>query len=466
MLSAFDGERSIERQTFDLVNSPIKEATGWNNAPKGAKEFTIVTSSGFARRPALILKNENGIYDTIAIYKSKKDAEPFVTVQKSGEFSPIVLEEIKSGDDTFLCSRTYKVFELAPDGSEVKLWMTNALDVNADAVWHPKSLYQDVIKNVGYVPSLNFSSNYDPYMLEAAKQPATERYIKWQADVLNYLIDQRDFDVIFSHIHNVDYHGHGYYHWCKNRENELGPDEKVYQKFMENLYVDTDRYLGRFLHLLDKGWSIIITSDHGLVVSEHEKPILADNTGVNAGVMRELGYTVLKKDENGKVKREIDWDKTTALNTRSCFIWINLKGRNKNGIVDPKDKEDLERKIIDDLYNYRDPETGKRVISLAVRNKDAAVFGLSGPETGDIVFFMEEGFNAIHGDSLSTSNGYTDTSVSPIFIAAGTGFKKGVFVDRVIREVDLAPTLAILGGVRMPAQCEGAPIYQIFEEDI
>lgn len=50
------------------------------------------------------------------------------------------------------------------------------------------------------------------------------------------------------------------------------------------------------------------------------------------------------------------------------------------------------------------------------------------------------------------------------FPAAGKGFKKGFATDRIIRQVDVAPTLAVLGGVRMPAQCEGAPVYQIFDE--
>ena len=40
--------------------------------------------------------------------------------------------------------------------------------------------------------------------------------------------------------------------------------------------------------------------------------------------------------------------------------------------------------------------------------------------------------------------------------------KKG-YTDRVIREADIAPTIAQLLGVRMPAQCEGAPVYQIIE---
>ena len=49
-------------------------------------------------------------------------------------------------------------------------------------------------------------------------------------------------------------------------------------------------------------------------------------------------------------------------------------------------------------------------------------------------------------------------------MAAGPNIKQNYITDRVIREVDVAPTVATLGGVRMPAQCEGAPVYQIFEK--
>ena len=59
-LSNEQGEVGLDTPPFDLVNSPIKEASGWANAPEGALEFTIITSGGLTRRPALILKNEQG----------------------------------------------------------------------------------------------------------------------------------------------------------------------------------------------------------------------------------------------------------------------------------------------------------------------------------------------------------------------------------------------------------------------
>lgn len=229
--------------------------------------------------------------------------------------------------------------------------------------------------------------------------------------------------------------------------------------------MDTDDYIAHYMPLLDEGWTLFVVSDHGLMVgNEEEAPYLGDPFGINVNVLKDLGYTVLKKDENGQELREIDWSKTKALAVRGNHIWINLKGRNETGIVDPADKYELERQIISDLYNYRDAHTNKRVVSIALRNKDAHVLGMGGAECGDIIYFVEEGFNRIHGDSLPTFLGYTDTSVAPIFVAAGQGIKSGFSTERYIRQTDLAPTIAALLGVRLPAQNEGAIAQEILAE--
>ena len=104
---------------------------------------------------------------------------------------------------------------------------------------------------------------------------------------------------------------------------------------------------------------------------------------------------------------------------RANHIYINLKGRDPHGIVDPEDKYELEERIMTDLYSLKDEVTGHRRIALALRNKDAILLGLGGPESGDICYWNAEGYNYDHGDSLSTFYGSEDTSASPIFIAAG-----------------------------------------------
>jgi predicted AlkP superfamily phosphohydrolase/phosphomutase len=183
--------------------------------------------------------------------------------------------------------------------------------------------------------------------------------------------------------------------------------------------------------------------------------------------MSELGYTVLQKDENGNNIPAIDWEKTVAIQQRSNSIYINLKGRDRFGIVDPADKYELEEKIITDLYGVRDPKTGRRVIALALHRKDANLLGLGGEHTSaDIIFFVHEDFVRDHGESLSTAEGYADTSVGPIFVAAGPGIKEGYEMELFPREVDVAPTAAVLLGVRIPAQCEGCPSYSILTEEL
>ena len=284
----------------------------------------------------------------------------------------------------------------------------------------------------------------------------------WQAKAINYAITEERYEVIFSHMHNIDAMGHQFWHWCKARKRNPSVDPAQYMGFLEQCYQDTDDYIGQFLPLLDDGWTIFLFSDHGFMTNrEEEPPVLGDPFGVNVPVLQQLGYTVLKKDADGNDILEIDWSKTRAVAPRGNYIWINLKGRNATGIVDPADKYDLEEQIISDLYNYRDPETGKRIVYLCMRNKEAALVGMDGPDTGDIIYWINEGFNRGHGDSMPTFVGENGTSVAPIFIAAGAGIKAGIKTSRVIRQIDMTPTAAVLLGVRMPETCEGAPVYQI-----
>ena len=147
---------------YDRVVSPIKEANGWENAPEGALEFYFVTSNGLVRRPALILKNQAGIYDTVALYKSKKETEAFA-VMKQDEFAFTIVDDCNVNGAMTPCTRSYKPLEIAVDGSRVRLWMSTALDISNDVRWSPKSIYQDVINNVGYVPSFcqMGGSNYE-----------------------------------------------------------------------------------------------------------------------------------------------------------------------------------------------------------------------------------------------------------------------------------------------------------------
>ena len=76
------------------------------------------------------------------------------------------------------------------------------------------------------------------------------------------------------------------------------------------------------------------------------------------------------------------------------------------------------------IYSYKDKKTGHRVVSLAVRNRDAVLLGYGGPECGDICYFIAEGYNTDHADGLSTVEGDCETS-DPLYLSLlATGLKK------------------------------------------
>lgn len=452
-----------DRSVMDIVQSRIKPATGWANAPEDAKEFEMLFSDGFVRNPALILKNEDGVYDRVAVYTSKKDAEP-VAVLTVGKLVPSVVGKGIKNDETVDCNRNMELLELQEDGSQLRMYISAGMLNDVSACFHPKELFDTVTKNVGLVPPTSMLGNQDKELINHIMLDNWQHTAEWQADALNYLIDNEGYEIIFSHFHNIDLEEHMFIRYLSDKGyNKLDPQE--YVKMQEDVYVQTDYYLGRFLHYLDEGWTVLIFSDHGLISSAHDMVELGDDMGVNCGIMEELGLMTLKRDENGNRMKEIDWEHTVAVAQREQHIYINLKGRDPHGIVDPKDKYEVEEEVMTRLYGYRDKKTGKRVVAVALRNKDAVLLGQGGPEAGDICYWLTEGYNFDHADCLSTTYGDEETSVSPIFIAAGKGLKSGFTTDRIIRQIDFVPTIAILGGVRMPAQCEGAPVYPIFEEE-
>ncbi len=469
-----DGQGGSDKIPADIAFSSIKPAEKWAiEVPEGAKEFVVLLSGGLIRRPALILKNAEGKYDHIAIYKNKKAAEPMVTIQER-EYVRDIVDDCIKGDDMIKATRDMRVLEIAEDGSKVRMWVSASMNIAADMMWSPKSLYKEIVDNVGYPSPCSTLGFGDFELIYDCMHQCWQHVADFQADSLNYLMENDGYEVVFSHFHAPDLQKHMFIRNLKKGTENTTAEQ--YEFIMQAIYKQTDDYLGKFVHFLDEGWTLMIVSDHAQVCPKYGLRGLGD-TGCNVTIMEDLGYSVREVNpETGKKRKRMDWTKTRAVANREMHIYLNLKGRNQHevkdadgnvtvidGIVDPADQYELEEQIITDLYNIKDKESGKRIIAWALRNKDAIALGLGGPDSGDIIYCMAEGYEHDHDDSMATSLGECDTSAGPIFIGAGPGIKKGFYTDRMIRQVDVAPTIAELMDLRKPAQCEGAPIYQIIE---
>ena len=141
----------------------------------------------------------------------------------------------------------------------------------------------------------------------------------FQADSLVYLMENNGYEVVFSHFHAPDLQKHMFIrNLAKGTENTTA---EQYEFIMQAIYTQIDRYLGKFVHFLDQGWTLVVTSDHAQVCPKHGLRGLGD-TGCNIQIMEELGYTVRAVNpETGKKRRAMDWTKTTAVYTFGDIVW-------------------------------------------------------------------------------------------------------------------------------------------------
>ena len=238
---------SIANAPVDLVQSPIRQAQGWAQAPEGAKEFTMLLSRGLTRRPCLILPDEQGVYQKIAVYKSKKEAAPLAVLQP-GILQTQIQDIGLKGDKVYQCIRNMKVLNLAPDGERLSMWISAAMDTEDDSVFYPKRLYHDLVEQVGFGPPTSMMGAQDQTLITDCMLDNWYKTADWQAQAIKYLIGKEHIDVVFSHFHAPDLQGHMFIQFlCDKGENTL--PMASYEQFVEDVYVQADYYLGQFIDM-------------------------------------------------------------------------------------------------------------------------------------------------------------------------------------------------------------------------
>jgi len=225
--------------------------------------------------------------------------------------------------------------------------------------------------------------------------------------------------------------------------------------------------VGRILEAADENTLVVVVSDHGAKAAGARFKV--NDLLVKAGLLTYADAGPAQGEEKestlgAKPQRTVDWTKTGAFAQRHIHIYLNVKGRDPQGIVEPGEEyEKLREQIIRLLYDYTDPASGRKPIVLALKREDAAMLELGGPRTGDIVYAVDPAFGLEHGEFLPTA-AWGIGDLRGLFIMAGPGVKQGVEIERVVRLVDVVPTVCHLAEWPVPAHCEGGVLYQALED--
>ncbi len=343
---------------------------------------------------------------------------------------------------------------LSPSGEDIQLT-------------HPKELKEEIEKILGEFPHPNFSEFRDTSkgsnFREIPKEDIingiyslTEKHI----DVIKYLIKNKQWDLFFGVIGTSDRMNHAFWRYMDKGHRKYEKGSK-FENALRDYYKFVDAKLGELLSLLDNDTKIIILSDHG-ITRMHTRVNLTD------WLIKE-GYLILKEQikEKSVFKPEmVDWMKTKvlAIGAYEGQIFINLKGREPEGIVEEADYDKLIEELAEKIKQIKGDD-GKILDTKIFKKKDYFNGKCNEIAPDMIVYFDNLHYgcnNSLIGNetlwSPNTAKGSDDAchSRQGIFI-----IKNGVFKNENLGEIDaldVAPTILNELNIDIPNEMKGKVI--------
>lgn len=240
-----------------------------------------------------------------------------------------------------------------------------------------------------------------------------------------------------------------------------GHGKREHADAIEKIYRHNDELIGKVLGKLQKDDLLMVVSDHGFASFRR-------GVNLNAWLLAK-GWLALKPggDRSAEWLRDVDWSRTKAYAIGLTGLFLNVEGREAQGIVKAgEDAAKVKAEIMAALKGLRDGAT------VAINEAFDSAKLYSGPyirNAPDLII----GFN---GGYRTSWDGATGVVSGPVFednVKAWSGdhcidprLVPGVlFASRKVDTddpalVDVAPTVLRLFGLDPPAHMDGKPLYE------
>jgi predicted AlkP superfamily phosphohydrolase/phosphomutase len=266
-------------------------------------------------------------------------------------------------------------------------------------------------------------------------------------------------------------------HWFWIGHDETHPAHRkmnsIYGNPPELAYEMVDRCLGEVFEMIDADTNVVLVSDHGF--TRVKKFFNVNNWLRGEGLMtwrEDVPVDTEKKDDWFNI--HVDWSKTKAFCFGNGHIYVNLKGREPQGIVEPgEEHERLKDELIEKLYGIRDPENGQRVFQLVAKKEDMYSGDRMEGMPDIVTITLNDEYIAkdellptnpdfLFGPPPLTGTGYH--SMDGVFMGMGPDFKQGERLGPA-QIVDVTPTVLRLFGFEIPGHIDGSVLEDGLLED-
>jgi len=293
------------------------------------------------------------------------------------------------------------------------------------------------------------------------------------------LIDEKEDDFLIAVFEATDRNQHMFWRFIDEAHPAYNKAEvNTWGDTIDRTYERFDKTVGDVMKRLDRDTILMAMSDHGFNTFRR---------AVNVNTwLRNEGFLIADPDscrddfsmkdlqQEGTFWPGVDWSKTRAYSLGLGKIYINLRGRESKGIVNPgREYEELRDQIIERFMKLIDPVTGKPVVSV-IHKADRIFTGPRVPEAGDLVIGFHMGYRV----SWQTALGGFPPEViednkrkwSADHCSINSDFAKGVLLSTEKygaltgngepEIIDLAPTILRHLDVEVPKDMDGVPLQE------
>jgi len=240
-----------------------------------------------------------------------------------------------------------------------------------------------------------------------------------------------------------------------------GRDGAEHRDAIQKLYQHNDALVGRVIERLRDGDVLMVISDHGF--SSFRRGV-----NLNSWLRRE-GYLKLKDGTDGTREwlRDVDWQGTKAFCLGLSGMFLNLRGREREGIVAPgAEASALKAEIIAKLNGLRDGDRSE----IGIREVFDTATLYEGPYVDNAPELLI-GYNAGYRTSWDCATGVVagpvfednakpwsgDHGIDPRLVP-GVFFCNRAIDSDLPSLIDIAPTALRLFGIEPPSYMDGRPL--------
>jgi predicted AlkP superfamily phosphohydrolase/phosphomutase len=371
------------------------------------------------------------------------------------------------------------------------LMVTGMLTPNQQVEWtHPATLKQEIL---GKIPDYIIEPGRNPD--KQARAAEFRRTTEMHEQLAHHLLQTGDWDFFMMVFSVLDRAQHDF--WADMevshpRHNPNTPAE--FRTFIQDTYVQLDAAVGRLIEHLPADCRVFIVSDHGFCSELYE--VRVNEALAQAGLLtfksgrrsraqlntlkekvsrRLLGRQLSGNSLERKVQYgsafldEIDFTRTRAYFAQDKGVWVNLKGREPEGVVQEREFDGVAREAQVVLENLISPVDGLRIFEKVMR-REAAFAGANAERLPDVVMVPardEYVYNErpSYGEAVVAADSTTGTHAKDgIFIAWGKGIKGNVEFAQSPNLRDIGATALASLGCPLTTDMDGRVLEEVFAE--